>query len=214
MPGRRTSRLGKEYYQKLSAEERTFFVGFLDGTNKKNVERKASGEQLKRHAVTVVPFGIVPSAAAAAAADNFRCSATKQALEIAKTIDANLAVFGIEGTPAAGSVSNPNFFPALAVITLIDPNNPIASTSNRSRYSNRPIDLKRTRSGSIPFGRSQTAATTTDYQVTVSGITAEIAGKSLTGARVASTSFQPEILRPTAASLPAGGTVNAAIPAF
>lgn len=214
MAGRRTSKLGKEYFKDLSPEQRTFFVGFLEGTNTKEVQRKASGEQRKRHVVAVIPFSEIPSAATAVATDYYLCTATKQALGIAKTIDSNLAKFGIEATPAAGNVSSSNFFPALAVVTLINATNPIASTTNRSRYSNKPIDLKATRSGSIPFGRNKTASVTSDYNSQVQVIAGEARGKTYGEGKVSSISFQPEIFKPSGAALAEGGAVTAGIPAF
>lgn len=215
MASRNKSRLGRLYYAKLNDTQKAFYKGWLDGINTKAVGRKAPKAMLKRHLAAVVPFSIVASGATAEPVDYRRVSITAQAAGIAKIASSNLTLFGLETTEAtlANIKSEPGFYPALCVVTLENATSPIASTTNKSRFSNKDVDLRNTRSGSIPFGRPGNSALV-DYANRIPVVSMEVSGASYTGARVASISFKPEIWPSANASLPTAGSVTAKVPDF
>lgn len=212
MPRNRT-RFSKKWYSQLAADEKTFYKGYLDGTNKVTVQRKPAATELKRYAAALIPFGVSPDGATAN--DNkILVGMTAQAIKIAKLFDSDLAIFGLDSTPADGISGEDGFYPALCKINIRQENT--AVDNKKSQYTNKEYKYKPSRSGSIPFGRTsskdkkskaaETDVKLIDYEDVRSTLEAALRVKALgNGLELASVSFLPEIW-----NLSSGATKGAA----
>lgn len=193
-------RFGKSFYQKLNDTEKTFYKGYLDGTNKVTIARKPAATELKRYACGVIPFGV--STQAAPAENNVLVTATAQAIKIAKAFSTNLSLFAITDNPGAAVQGKEGFYPALCRLSVKPTTSTV--TNEKSQFTGRDYKYKAGRSGSVPFGRgvtgridknTKTAETTeadVDYEDARNTIETEIRKATPTGLVLGSMSFVPE----------------------
>lgn len=186
----------------MTAVEIDFYAQYLKGERKHEISRKAPTAYRETTGARIVPFGLSPSGA------NFtRVSITRGALGILALLGtANVdGFYGLDLTAGAAK-DVANFYPAVARITLRDPNvTPI--TTGTSAFTGRPRNYKPGRSGSVPFGRGSVTAQPDaqnptvvqatiddiDYMDAVTAIKASIAASAYAGSK--QVSFEPEVFR-------------------
>ncbi|MGL5082328.1 MAG: hypothetical protein ACRC8A_12655 [Microcoleaceae cyanobacterium] len=182
----RGSRLTAKTYQNLKdPAHKQKFIDYIEGRSVHKVPRAISGEARQKVSIAVVPFGIqLPGAPTAV--NQYKTSATTQAMGIAKAIQSALTIFGIEDDEV-GQTSNSRFEPALARVTIAAPGD--TGTNSVSAFTGRTNKKFNSRGGSIPFGRVSSAPTQ-DYDLRREAVLIEIRG--YTTNTVKSVTFVPE----------------------
>jgi hypothetical protein len=163
-PGTRNrfSRLIRQYKESGGASTNPAvieFGNFLKGINKPDVNRKPTGDLIKRYRAKVVPFGVTPKATLAES--YFAVTITGQAYSIYNGLGAANNPFGLQliNSPAEGEgVKNVrSYFPAIARLFVAAASAlPTPTTSGITKQSYKST---KGRSGSIPFGRGITGVT-------------------------------------------------------
>lgn len=128
------------------------YLQYLKGINKLKVERKPDSKYLQRFNVGVIPFDV--AFVAADAEKHWQAAMTILAdnIRIEFNTVAPIALFGIEIDLSKCEQVN-GFYPALARITV----KPLSQTTKDEKTSGitkRKYKSFKTRTGSIPFGRS------------------------------------------------------------
>lgn len=189
-------------YSKLKATEWQTLAAYKGATPTHKVPRAASPVARKRHIVGISSFGLDMAIGTYA-----KTSMTAQADAIREKISGlTHAVLGIEKDPANMLGLTPGdvqWYPALFIPTLVDAAQTTA-TSGTSAFTGRKTSNWKTRSGSIPFG--QVAATKTDaskktpaldsYGEQRAKILEVISTATISGAKLKTYTFQPEVLKP------------------
>lgn len=220
---RSRSRFSKKWYNSLAADEKTFYKGYLDGTNKVTVGRKPAATELKRYSVALIPFGVSPDATEANQ-NKVLVGMTAQAIKIGKLFSANLTIFGLDQTPADGILGEDGFYPALCKVNVRQQN--VAIDNRKSQFTNKDYKYKPSRSGSIPFGRTnpstdkktkaaETDVKLVDYEDCRSTLEAALRSVTLSGGvELSSISFLPEVWQLSGEATKGNASVVTGAPVF
>lgn len=123
------------------------YIDFKKGVNKIKVEKKLTGEQRKRYAFAILPFGVSPPANPTAA-DRYAAPITKYSNDARGSLGLTNAEMGYENVEEA-TKRNDNFYPA--VMKVFVANGQTASPT--SGITKKEYERQLGANYSFPFGR-------------------------------------------------------------
>ncbi|NET30312.1 hypothetical protein [Okeania sp. SIO1I7] len=185
------------------------YVKVKKGEATYTVERKAPAEDKELFGVGVIPFGFSPSTAAGATIHmNTSISRAGAKVAVSAITGDQWDKLGIVTSSTASTNGPAGWYPALLTITLVGVGD--NGEDQLSQLSTRTYNKKKTRSGTMPFGRrtiatadARTGAATAavgdrDYEDCLKAILADLnpTPTSPASSRILSKSSEPEIYIP------------------